>query len=114
MFACKEHNKFNTTSYKTVVVPEILSGITTITFALIFLTSLEFTIAQSPHEMRGFMVGLWYAAFGVGYIFNINGRYPFKCEEDIICQNLYYYTFKRVIILIILIVFLILAKRYRL
>ena len=46
----------------------MLSGIS---FALIFPTSLEFTIAQSPHEMRGLMVGLWYAAFGVGYIFSI-------------------------------------------
>ena len=56
IFACKEHYKLNTTLYKTVVVPEIFSGIS---FALIFPTSLEFTIAQSPYEMGGFMVGLW-------------------------------------------------------
>ena len=111
MFACKEHYDLNTTSYKTVVIPEMLSGIS---FALIFPTSLEFTIAQSPYEIRGFMVGLWYAAFGVGYIFSINGRYPFKCQEDIICQNLYHYIFKFLIIFIILIMFLVLAKRYRL
>ena len=107
MFACKEHYKVNTTSYKTGAVPEIFSGIS---FALIFPTSLEFTIAQFPYEMRRFMVGLWYAAFGVGYIFSINGRYPFKCEEHIIYQSLYYNVFKCMIILIILIMFLVLAK----
>ena len=84
-----------------------------ISFALIFPTSLEFTIAQSPHEMRGFMVGLWYAAFGLGYVININGKYPFNCQEDNTCQSSYYYIFKGVVIAIIFAVFLILAKRYK-
>ena len=81
---------------------------------LIFPTFLEFTVAQSPHEMRGLMVGLWYAALGIGYIIAINGRYPFKCENDIICQNLYYFVFISLTIVFIIIVFLVLAKRYRL
>ena len=83
-------------------------------FALIFPTSLEFTIAQSPHDMRGFMIGLWYAGFGIGYVISINGKYPFKCEGDVICQNLYYFVFKSMIIFVILIVYLVLAKRYKL
>ena len=111
MFACKEYFHFNTTSYQAIVVPQILYGIS---FFLIFSTSLEFTIAQSPHEMRGLMVGLWYAAFGIGYIITINGKYPFKCENDIICQNLYYFIFKTITIVLIIILFFILAKCYRL
>ena len=55
--------------------------------------TLEFTIAQSPHEMRGFMVGMWFAAFAIGLAVNINGKYPFKYEGDIICQNLFYYVY---------------------
>ena len=111
MFASKEHFQLNTTSYHATLVPQILSGIS---FVLIFPTSLEFTIAQSPHELRGFMIGLWYAAYGLGYVISINGKYPFHCTEDIICQNIYYYIFKTAVIAMILIVFVILAKRYKL
>ena len=111
MFLSKEHFQLNTTSYHAILVPQILSGIS---FALIFPTSIEFTIAQSPHEMRGFMIGLWYAAFGLGYVISINGKYLFHCTEDIICQNIYYYIFKTTVVAIMLIVFVILAKRYKL
>ena len=101
----------NTTSYKVIIVPGSLNGIS---FALILPTSLEFTIAQSPHEMRGLMVGMWFAAFAIGLAVNINGKFPFKCENDIICQNLFYYVYKSVIILILLVIFVILSKRYKL
>ena len=48
-------------------------------------TSLEFIIILSPHEMRSLMVGLWYAAYGLGYVIDINGKYRFNCKEDSIC-----------------------------
>ena len=47
-------DSFNT-SYKTAIIPRSLYGIA---FAFIVPTSLEFTIVQCPHEMRGFLVGL--------------------------------------------------------
>ena len=111
IFACKDHFYLDTTSYKAMIVPEILFGIS---YALLFPTSLEFIIAQSPHEMRGLMVGLWYAAYGIGCVIDINGRYTFNCKDDIVCQNLYDYVMKSAVILIILILFVILAKRYKL
>ena len=111
IFACKEHFHLDTTSYKAVIMPEILYGIS---YALVFPTSLEFIIAQSPHEMRGFMVGLWYAAYGLGHIIDIFGRYPFNCKEVIVCQNLYYYVLKTAVIVVTLILFVILAKQYKL
>ena len=111
MMACKEHFPMNTNSYKAIVIPQILFGLS---LSLIVPTSLEFTIAQSPLEMRGLMIGLWYAAYGLGYAINISGKYSFKCESDVICQNLYYYVFKSVVFLIIMIMFLVLAKRYKL
>ena len=98
------------TSYKTVITPKSLYGIA---FAFIVPTSLEFTIAQCPHEMRGFLVGLWNAAFGLGYLVSINGKYPFNCQEETHCQSLYYHVLKGAIILIILIIFIILAKCYK-
>ena len=110
MLACRESFNINTTSYKALIIPQILHGIA---FAFIFPTSLEFTIAQCPHKMRGFLIGLWYAVLGLGDLINISGKYPFSCQEEIRCQNLYYHVLKSVIILIILIIFLILAKRYK-
>ena len=107
MLACID--SFNT-SYKAVIIPKSLYGIA---FAFIVPTSLEFTIAQCPHEMRGFLVGLWNAAFGLGYLISINGRYLFNCQEETHCQSLYYHVLKGVIILIILIIFMILAKCYK-
>ena len=71
ILACKDYILFNTISYKAAIVSQCFYGIA---FALIFPTSLAFTIAQSPHEMRGLMVGLWYAARGVGYVININSK----------------------------------------
>ena len=111
IFARKDHFHLDTTSYKAMIMPEILYGIS---YALVFPTSLELIIAQSPHEMRGLMVGLWYAAYGLGYVIDINGKYPFNCKEDIVCQNIYYYVIKSAVIVIILILFVILAKRYNL
>ena len=107
MIACKEHFPLDTNSYKAIVIPQILFGFS---LALIVSTSLEFTIAQSPLEMRGLMIGLWFAAYAP---INISGKYSFKCQSDVICQNLYYYIFKIVVFLIIMIVFLVLAKCYK-
>ena len=110
MLACKDSLYLNITSYKAVVVPQILYGIA---YAFIIPSSLEFTIAQCPQEMRGVLVGLLYAVTGFGYFITVSGKYLFSCEGERQCQSLYYYVLKSVIILIILIIFLILAKRYK-
>ena len=60
------------------------------------------------------MVGMWYAAFGVGYAIDQFSKYPFDCKGDNNCLNLYYYIFKSVVVLIILLVFAVLAKYYKL
>ena len=111
LFTCQDHLHVNVTSYKLIIVPQILLGAT---FALILPTSLEFFLAQSPNKMRGFILGLWYAALGIGYVININGKYPFKCIGNDICQSPYYYVLISAVILVILICFLILAKGYKL
>ena len=110
MLACRDSFNLNTTSYKALIIPQILRGIS---LALIFPTSLEFTIAQCPHKMRGFLIGLWNAAIILGDFLNNSGKYPFSCQGEIHCQSLYYHVLMSVIILIILIIFLILAKRYK-
>ena len=94
-----------------LIVPQILYSIS---FILLYPVSLEFTVAQSPVHMRGLMVGMWYASsIGLGYLLNIVLQFPFNCENEIICTNIYYYITKSAIVLLILIVFVILAKCYK-
>ena len=98
-------------SYNTLlIIPQVLLGIT---YVLIFPTSLEFTIAQCPVQMRGVMVGMWMASIGIGYAININIKYPFECTNDVFCTSFKYYATKTGIVLLILIVFVILAKCYK-
>ena len=93
-----------------LLIPQILYGIA---FALVFPTFLEFTITQSPVEMRGMMVRMWFTCLGVGYLININTKYPFGCDNNSICPNFYYYITRSVVIFIILLVFIVLAKWYK-
>ena len=83
-----------------------------LTYSLIVPASLEFTVAQSPVHMRGVMVGLWYAFWGIGCFGNVAFKVLFGCYE-LACTSFYYYITKNVLVLIILIVFVILAKRYK-
>ena len=85
-----------------VVLQLVLMGIW---YFLIFPTALEFTIAQSPEHMRGMMVGMCYASFGIGNVF--------KFILLSFLSKWHRYILKCVIALIVLIVFLILAKHYK-
>uniref|UniRef100_A0A1X7TFB2 Uncharacterized protein n=1 Tax=Amphimedon queenslandica TaxID=400682 RepID=A0A1X7TFB2_AMPQE len=53
--------------------------------------SLEFTVAQSPVHMRGVMVGLWYASWGIGYLIIAMLKFPFDCEMFVILAKRYKY-----------------------
>ena len=96
---------------KLLFIPQTIQGLT---FIFLYPVSLEFTVAQSPVHMRGVMVGLWYAtSWAFAYFIDTTLKFPFNCESQYICTNLYYYITKSVLVLIILIVFIILAKRYK-
>ena len=107
---CQNYLSVNVDFYK-VIVPQILLAISK---SIIFPISLEFTIAQCPHQLRGFMVGLWFAANGIGFTISSICKYSFKCEAEMICQSIFYYLVKSIVVFVILILFLILAKRYKL
>ena len=91
-------------------IPQVLVGIA---FTLVIPSSLEFTIAQTPVHMRGVMVGLWLASLGIGYLVDIGINIPFGCHSDHICTNSNAYLVASGVVLFTLIVFAILAKRYR-
>ena len=94
-----------------IILPLILNGVS---YFLIVITSLEFTVAQSPSPMRGLMVGLWYSLLGIGSLLDINVRYIFTITSSTFGCGFYYFLFKSVCVFLILIVFLILAKFYKL
>ena len=52
---------------------------------LLFLTSLEFVVAQSPTHMRAMMIRLWFAVFGLVRLLNCNMHHLFfpHCFLDI-------------------------------
>ena len=95
---------------KLLYVSETLQGLS---FTLVYPVSLEFTVAQSPVHIRGVMVGLWYTFWGIGSLFNTNTKFPFHCQSQYIYTNFCYYLTKSALVFNILIVFVILAKRYK-
>ena len=98
--------------YHWVMIPQILTGIT---YFFIFITSLEFTVAQCPMRMRGLVVGLWYAALGFGLLVGTNLYRVFLYIESVTFGcGFYYFCAKGGCILILLIVFLFLSKHYKL
>ena len=93
-----------------LILSQLLLGLS---HFLIAPTSLEFTIAQSPVQMRGVMVAFWYASWSAGYFLSTLVKFPFHCQDQPTCTIIYYHLTKSVLVLIILIVFVILAKRYK-
>ena len=88
-----------------------------IPFFLIRVTSLEFIVAQSPKSMRVAMVGLWYASIGVG---GLSLDFVNYMVHKIIGNGndagvkFYGNIVRFVILLLILIMFVIFAKCYKL
>ena len=91
-------------------ISELLLGLA---YVLINPVSLEFTVAQSPVHSRGMMVGVWYASWEVGATLSFCITFLFDCHNQDICSSFYYYLTKASLLLIVLTVFVILAKRYK-
>ena len=109
-----DHHNATGIDYHWVMVPEIFSGIG---FGLSWLVSLEFTVAQSPGHMRGLMVGIYYGIGGITIIFSATLNYPFgyinSDSQPLTCTFFYHMT-KSVLVLFIMILFGVLARRYKL
>ena len=97
----------------------IYSFIDGIASPLINITVLEFISAQSPHTMKGLLLGVFYAFRGLFFTLGCVGTFPFAQEklwEDhrgkLDC-GFYYYLSNSVLGVIGLVVFLTTARRYR-
>ena len=107
---------FNTMSipisinYYWVTIPLVVKAIGSNVLSLF---SLQFIIAQSPQEMKGFLIGLLYGLDGIFKLIGINLYRLFLFNQTSGC-GFYYYLCHTVILLIILIVYLFLSKNYKL
>ena len=103
-------NNVMTLSYYLTMIP-LLLGMVGLVFCLIVL--LEFIIAQSPHEMKGFLFGLLFAFDGIAQLIGYNLYRPFQllsASIPISCGFYYYLTQT----LLLSLIFLPLSKHYKL
>ena len=95
-----------------ILVPIVIHSFS---FFIIYTTSMEFTIAQSPMNMRGLMIGLWYTTYGVCLIINNYFYAPFMyLKSTPLGCDFYYFLAKSIVVVFVLVIFLVLAKRYKL
>ena len=99
-----------------LIIINILNGVAS---PLISITVLEFISAQSPHTMKGLLLGVFYAFRGLFITLGCVAAFPFvqkKLWEDqqgIFDCGFYYYLSNSVLGVIGLVVFLMAARRYR-
>ena len=98
-----------------LVINSFIDGIAS---PLITITVLEFISAQSPHTMKGLLLGVFYAFRGLFFTLGCVGAFPFAQEfwgdySGILDCGFYYYLSNSVLGVIGLVVFLIAARLYR-
>ena len=99
-------------NYKWILIPHISFGCS---LFLVVVTTLEFTIAQSPRQMRGLMVGLCYATYGTGTLVSTSLSFVLVHFKSYSRGCIFYYSIGIFLYVIItLIFFLVFAKRYKL
>ena len=92
-------------NYKWILIPHISFGCS---LFLVVVTTLEFTIAQSPIGMRGLMVGLCYATYGTGTLVSTSLSFVLVHFKSYSRGCIFYYSIG------IFIYLLFTAKRYKL
>ena len=99
-------------NYLWTIVPQVLDS------CAIFLTTtigLEFVIAQSPKDMRGLMVALFLSARGLGSLIGLYLLIPYRYLDTApLGCGFYYFLTRTFITFFIFIIFIFLAKRYKL
>ena len=106
-------NEVMSLNYYWTMIP-LLLRVVGLVFCMIVL--FEFIIAQSPHEMKGFLFGLWFAFSGIAKLIGYNLYRPFQllpASISISC-GFYYYLTQTLLLSLVFIIFLILSKHYKL
>ena len=99
-------------NYKWLLIPHITFGCAVF---LVVATGVEFTVAQSPKQMRGLMVGLCYASSGIGIVVSSGLTSVFISSKIHSRGCISYYIIGNFILIVFTLIFYVMfAKRYKL
>ena len=87
-----------------LVIPQALNGLA---HMLVFLTALEFILAQAPRTMQSFLIGLWHAMQAINVGLSITGY--MSCAAF----HWQYYAAKTLLVFLSLVLFVAVATRYK-
>ena len=87
-----------------LAIPQVLNGLSDM---LVFLTALEFILAQAPRTMQGLLIGLWYAMQSVPALLSL--------VEISSCAVSYweYYLSKLVLLVALIFTFAVASRKYK-
>ena len=112
---CIEYTKYHTNilAYLNVIIPNILFGLS---YIMLTVSLLEFIIAQSPHTMKGKLIGFYYIIrYGVaGLITIIEHLSCTYIHSAMSCNRIIAYIVIIIIALLSFIVYCFLACKYKL
>ena len=101
-FYCDQNN----TPFILLLIPYLLQGLS---FLLVFMAALEFICAQAPLRLKGLLIGIWYALLAINYLLIESSELYTITRITWIIFN----SVKTFLILISLIMYVFVAKRYR-
>ena len=102
LFYCDQ----NDTPFLLLLIPYLLQGLS---FLLVFMTALEFICAQAPLRLKGLLIGVWYAFLAINYLLVESSELYTIAKTTWIS----FHSIKAFLILISLIVYVCVAKRYQ-
>ena len=96
-----------------VIIPSLMVSLGVL---MLKITSLEFTLAQSPAGMKGLLFGLWYAAKGIGNLIGFNLPLAFsEIPSHLIPGCEFYYLLTTLVIsVVVFVLFLVTSRWYKL
>ena len=106
-------NEVMSLNYYWIIIPLTLRVIGSIFCVIVII---EFVIAQSPYEMKGFLLGLLFAFDGIAKLIGYNLYRPFQflpASIPISC-GFYFHLTQTLLLLLLFVVFYILSKHYKL
>ena len=101
---CFSNNSTCYISENYLIIPQFLNGLS---FLFVYLTILEFILAQSPRSMQGFLIGVWYSMkFLSLFISAVESFHQINCWK-------YITGVKSIVMLFIIPVFIIVGMKYK-
>ena len=91
-------------SFYWLAVPQVLNGLS---HMLVFLTTLEFILAQAPRTMQSFLIGLWYAMQIINFAISMVGY------TSCAAFHWQYYATKTLLVFLSFILFVVVACKYK-